>query len=480
MSAPHRIRRQRWQVSAPDAASAFALRQALHAGLETQLQPALAAVFDELIGERELHLPRLELHLRLAHPAALAEQLPGLLADAARQALAAQPPGLAPTPTPAPTAIAARPAARLRHYLRHGDLPWPDAWRATEELRAELRAEVAARVRRGDWAAFAELLPVPAAARLTALRRCLPLLDAAAQADCLHLAGRQLAAGSAAAALFAELRQAAANDAGAARESLLALALMLVDTDFAVWRTALAALLADGHAAPLPAAAWLARLDTAGASSSAGDEPAPAPASAAAADEDADEPGAAVLPPAEPALGAAAQPGEALRSAGLVLIHPWLPRLFAALGWLGERPPAGQPFPAAHLGDALRLLHWLASGSDDPLEFELGTAKLLLGLDPGTPLPPAAGHLDAAARAEATALLGALLEHWRALGSTSVDGLRSAFLQRAGLFYRTDDGWLLRPQPASYDLLLDRLPWGIGLIRLPWMPRLLQVDWARP
>ena len=35
--------------------------------------------------------------------------------------------------------------------------------------------------------------------------------------------------------------------------------------------------------------------------------------------------------------------GLPLRSAGLILLHPYLPRLFAALGWVGESHPQGEP-----------------------------------------------------------------------------------------------------------------------------------------
>ena len=77
-----------------------------------------------------MHLPRLELRLRVTQPAALAEQLPGLLAEAARQALALA----LPAAGAAPTADAAGGAERrLERYLRQGDLPWPDAWREAAE-----------------------------------------------------------------------------------------------------------------------------------------------------------------------------------------------------------------------------------------------------------------------------------------------------------------------------------------------------------
>ena len=164
----------------------------------------------------------------------------------------------------------------------------------------------------------------------------------------------------------------------------------------------------------------------------------------------------------------------------MILLHPWLPLLFATLGWVPESPPAGAPFPWSQLPEALTLLHWLATGRTDPLEFELGTAKLLLGLDPTAALPIQPGRLDEAALEEGGALLDALIGHWPALGSTSRDGLRVAFLQRDGLLYRQENGWLLRPQPKAYDVLLDRLSWSIRLILAPWHRQPLHVEWGEP
>ena len=48
MNRPHRIRRQRWQVTAASAADAFALRSALRRDSDLTLLPVLERVFAEL------------------------------------------------------------------------------------------------------------------------------------------------------------------------------------------------------------------------------------------------------------------------------------------------------------------------------------------------------------------------------------------------------------------------------------------------
>ena len=126
MNVPHRIRRQRWQIRTARAADAFAVRTALHNALEPSLLPALEQAFDALDdGQREIHLPRLELKLSLSSADALADELPALIREAAQIALA-EALEAAPEVSPARPS-GATPASRLRHYLNSGQVEWFDA-----------------------------------------------------------------------------------------------------------------------------------------------------------------------------------------------------------------------------------------------------------------------------------------------------------------------------------------------------------------
>ena len=88
MSVTHRIRRQRWQVTAASAADAFAVRSMLRRENELSLLPALESAFAVLDdGEREIHVSRLDVSIRISSLERLAEELPVRLAEAARQAL---------------------------------------------------------------------------------------------------------------------------------------------------------------------------------------------------------------------------------------------------------------------------------------------------------------------------------------------------------------------------------------------------------
>jgi contractile injection system tape measure protein len=156
--------------------------------------------------------------------------------------------------------------------------------------------------------------------------------------------------------------------------------------------------------------------------------------------------------------------------AGVVLLHPFLPRLFEGLGIVADDKMV-QP------ERALGLLHFLATGQRVAPEYELLLPKLLCGMPLEEPVPSTV--LTAAERDEAVALLAAVIRHWDALGDTSIEGLRGTFLARPGKLFRRDSGDdVLQVEGRSFDILLDRLPWGIGTIQLPWMRRILWVEWT--
>ena len=162
----------------------------------------------------------------------------------------------------------------------------------------------------------------------------------------------------------------------------------------------------------------------------------------------------------------------AVGNAGLVLVSPYLPRLFSMLGLADERAFIG---PEAASRAAL-LLQALATGHAAAPESELVLNKLLCGLPLDAPLPRVIDLSDAE-RDAIDGLIGAVIQHWRILGTTSIDGLRGTFLRRAGHLARRDDAWQLAVEPGPFDMLIDQLPWGYATLRHPWMERVIHVDW---
>lgn len=162
----------------------------------------------------------------------------------------------------------------------------------------------------------------------------------------------------------------------------------------------------------------------------------------------------------------------AVGNAGLVLVSPYLPRLFSMLGLADDRAFAG-PEAAAR---AVLLLQALATGHAAAPEPELVLNKLLCGVPLDTTVPRLI-ELSDAEREAIDGLLGAVIQHWRILGTTSIDGLRGSFLRRAGQLERGDDAWQLSVEPGPFDMLIDQLPWGYATLRHPWMERVIHVDW---
>jgi hypothetical protein len=157
-------------------------------------------------------------------------------------------------------------------------------------------------------------------------------------------------------------------------------------------------------------------------------------------------------------------------NAGLVLLHPFLPMMFDTLSIAGANALV-QP------DRALLLLHFMATGQGTPQEHELVLPKMLCNIPLDQPVKTRL-RLSSDEKAEAEALLKAVIQHWDALRNTSPDGLRGNFLCRAGkLSRRNANDWLLQVERMSHDVLLDRLPWGIGIIKLPWMDNMLWVEW---
>lgn len=160
------------------------------------------------------------------------------------------------------------------------------------------------------------------------------------------------------------------------------------------------------------------------------------------------------------------------QGAGVVLLHPFLPAFFKELGLMEDK--AFRDEEAQRKG--VRLLHFLTFGAEAPPEHQMAVAKILCGSPVHMPADPAM-QLTRREEEEADNLLRAVIGHWKALGRTSPDGLRQGFLQREGRLEKQASGWKLFVNRKTEDILVDRMPWGIGMIKLSWMEEVLKVEW---
>ena len=75
-------------------------------------------------------------------------------------------------------------------------------------------------------------------------------------------------------------------------------------------------------------------------------------------------------------------------------------------------------------------------------------------------------------------LLQAVIHNWPALKSMPVQNFRELFLQRSTQLYESQEGWCIEVAPNTMDVLLTKLPWGLGYLSLPWLGKaLIQVKW---
>lgn len=497
----HRIRCQRWQVRAGDQAEAMRWRQALRDDGQQELLAAIATVFDAFDApQRAWHVPRLQLHLKVSSLAQLREQLPRVLADALRDERWQQEAAGSQRDAIDVSSSVTRLAA-VRHYLSTGQLCWqdahgdrqrrqqtltatPDRWRqllceqlpliADESAQLLmiwrwLQASATALRQKEVMALFAELAPELAhpVQRFRLIARVAELSGATAfqQLQWLSLLvlrvwqhrQRQLPLPE----LLLGERETVDNEPTAAamphaRSGLLRQWLQqppvqqLALPDQAPARDGVAALAIGnaGNAAP------------------SADIATPIQQLLAVA--------AASMPVLPLTTRATEAQSVAVLHAGLILLHPFLPQLFrhCQLWQTGDKQLSPWLLPRA-----AALLHFLATGVETIAEHECGAIKLLLGLAVDAPLPVAEGLLTDADREEADALLAAVVGHWTALKQTSVNGLRLSFLQRPGLLRAEADGWRLHVEREAFDVLLDFLPWGIGVIKLPWMTDAIHTAW---
>ena len=506
-TAPHRIRRQRWTVHTDSSANAFAWRKLLRDRGQDLLLPLLEKAFDEAAqGGRVVHIPKLELQVSIK----AANQPPEALLEVISQQLkkqlhlALQPPAQ-PSGTTAWEESTSQKSRFdiLLHYLSNGSVPWQEASTSASE-----RARALTETCRTAWPHVLEylrghfesppfyfrllqlitpnahnfLVSVQADRVSPALRPVLQWAALGSDSPLTRLPRYQrlqIAAGL--------LSAGQAEEANISPLKFVSLALAALPPEARQVMSELVAALPISAASPLPPPKPEAdrRTEMASVAPESSVSPRPAPVESGAT------PGAGLnrdmLPPgmAEPAalveteFSKPQSPAAALfpllvQQAGLVVLHPFLPRFFENTAIIDQDNPQLSFFSLAR---AAALLNFLSTGTEEIYEFELGLIKVLLGLHPETPLPVCAGLIKPGDREEAEALLQSAIQHWSALKNTSIQGLRTAFLQRQALLREAEYGWMLQVERLPFDLLLDQLPWGIGIAKLPWMKKAIYTEW---
>ncbi len=159
-------------------------------------------------------------------------------------------------------------------------------------------------------------------------------------------------------------------------------------------------------------------------------------------------------------------------NAGLVILWPFLPRFFENMGLVAEK----EFHDTAARHKAMCALQYLVDEEEEALfEGALPLNKILCGVPLAEPVEPVG--LDASEKKRAEELLHATIIRVPIWKNLTPQGLRSGYLCREGLLKSRDGNWLLQVKKETYDVTLEKLPWGFRTIKLPWMNKILIVEW---
>jgi len=161
-----------------------------------------------------------------------------------------------------------------------------------------------------------------------------------------------------------------------------------------------------------------------------------------------------------------------VRHAGLVLLIPFLKTLLVNMELLQGNQWKNQE--SVYKG--IHLLKFLCTGLEKVPEYNLTLEKVVCGFSVTEPIPINV-PLDDKEKKECEMLLQSVIEHWKALKNTSIQGLRETFLKRDGLLRKVDKGWLLQVERKTLDVLLDSIPWGYSTFHLSWNEQIIFVEW---
>ena len=161
-----------------------------------------------------------------------------------------------------------------------------------------------------------------------------------------------------------------------------------------------------------------------------------------------------------------------ITNSGLVLLNAFIPKLFENLDIVENDSfisDEAQQNSAAYL-------QFLASGITEYKPQDLVLNKVLCGLVIAEELPNSF-TISEAHKDEMDSLITAVIGHWRALGSLSIEGFRGNWLQRAGLLIEHPNHFELIVEKYTFDILLDTVPMSYSMVNFPWMPKPIMVDW---
>lgn len=165
----------------------------------------------------------------------------------------------------------------------------------------------------------------------------------------------------------------------------------------------------------------------------------------------------------------------AVGNAGLALLTPWFPRLFAMVGLLDDEKKDFKDL--ASRVRAIFIIQRLVTFEErEYKEKDLVFNRILVGCPFAEPLPRRM-ELTEEELQTIESMLNGVKGNWPKVQNISIRGFQHNFIERSGRLEQREDKWILTVEERSYDMLLDSVPWSYNLVRFPWLTKTICVSW---
>ncbi|MBU0486315.1 MAG: hypothetical protein KKD31_00005, partial [Bacteroidetes bacterium] len=161
-----------------------------------------------------------------------------------------------------------------------------------------------------------------------------------------------------------------------------------------------------------------------------------------------------------------------IENAGLAIIWLYLPSLFKKLNLVDAKGFVSEEARER----AVLLLQYIVTGEEEAPEYLLMLNKIMCGMMILQPVRQNV-QLSDEEKEEAIVLIKSVVKNWPILGNTSVEGFRNTFLKREGTLFLKEGNWNLKVESKTLDILMRKMPWGIGTIKLSWNKYIIFVEW---
>lgn len=167
--------------------------------------------------------------------------------------------------------------------------------------------------------------------------------------------------------------------------------------------------------------------------------------------------------------------------AGLLILWPFLSTLFERLGLLQDDFLEDGKKRKSFISDetqakAYSLLRYLCGGDKEAGYY--GVINLLVGYEfDAIVLEPIL--LTPEEEKEALSLLEVVIMRWEVLKNMPYSSFQGLFIQRKCLVSLSEMGAIVTVEKQTLDILMQKMPWGLGLIQLPWFEsnHSISVEW---